>query len=193
MTALPGVAWIVGCPQSGKTTLARWEASRLSRERGWPVLVIDAASVHNLADVPSATVDEAISALWKEPRGSARIAPRSLEEVDRACRAVRAGKRVVLLVDEAHYFLSAQSGVSSELLRLMRATQHAQAEVLLTTHHLTGDVPQSALSCTSRLLVFRCTSPRVLRVLETEFGFPRQEVRELPQYHYRVRSLGFDP
>lgn len=191
MRELHGVTWIVGCPQSGKTTLARSEAARLSALRRAPVLILDAQSVHNLSDVPKATVDEAISACWREPRGNARVVPSSIDDVDRMARAVRHGQRVVLLVDEAHFWLSAQSGASHELLKVMRATQHAKADVLLTTQHLTGDVPQAALSCTSRLCVFRCQAPRVLQTLEREFDLPRDLVSTLPQFRYAEKRIGF--
>jgi len=156
-----------------------------------PVCVIDSAVVHNFTDVPLHTVDEAIDALWKEPRGTCRIVPRSIEDVDRICRAIQAGKDCILLVDEAHFWLSAQSGVSSELTKLMRATQHARADLFLTTQHLTGDVPQTALSCTSHLYVFRCTAPRVLQTLEREFGFDRQAVANLPQHAFLEKVMGF--
>ncbi len=120
-----------------------------------------------------------------------RFVPHSLEDLDSLLRGLRAGKRIVILVDEAHYWLSAQSGSSTELVHLMRESQHAQADVFLTTQHLSGDVPQSALSCTSRLLVFRCTAPRVLQVLEREFGIGRARASSLRQFHYLEKRIGF--
>jgi hypothetical protein len=187
-----GVRWIVGCPQSGKTTLARWLAGELSRARGVPVLVIDPAKVWNLADQREYEIEEAVGALWKEPRASARIVPRGLADVDRMCRAIRAGKDVVLLVDEAHFWLSAQSGSSPQLVALMRATQHARADLILTTHHLTGDVPQSALSCTTEIYAFRNVAPRVLECLDRSFGLPADRVRALPQFRWMRARLGFE-
>lgn len=188
---LPVVAWMVGCPQSGKTSLAKHSARVAHLNRGWPVLIVDSAEVHNLADVPLHSTEDAIEALWREPRGHARVVPRDIEEMDRLMRAVRAGKRVVVVVDEAHFWLSAQSGVSGELVKLMRATQHAQVDLILTTQHLTGDVPQSALSCTTDLYVFRCTAPRVLQTLDREYGLEREQVRNLPQFHFLHVSTGF--
>ena len=191
-TRLREVAWIVGCPQSGKTTLAVSLAARLSRERRVPVLVVDSAEVHNLASVPRASIKEAIRACWESPRGNARLVPRDLREMNRICSVVRAGGNIVLLVDEANFWLSAQSGVSGDLTRLMRATQHAQVDVILTTQHLTGDVPQVALSCTSALYVFRCTAPRVLQTLEREFGMDRAAIASLPQFSYIPQRIGFE-
>lgn len=186
-----GVRWFVGCPQSGKTTLARELASRLHRERGVPVLVLDAQEVHNFADVPARDLADVAATLWRHPRASVRVVPRNVEEVDRLCRAASAGGDLVVLVDEAHNWLSAQSGCSGELVRLMRTVQHARADLFLTTQHLTGDVHQGALSCTTELYVFRNTSPRVLQVLERDFGMDRARVQALPQFRCLRKVLGF--
>lgn len=186
-----GVRWFVGCPQSGKSTLARELASRLHRERRVPVIVLDAQSVHNFAELPECKLEDVAATVWKHPRASVRVVPRDVDEVDRICRAVSAGGDVVLLVDEAHNWLSAQSGCSGELVRLMRTVQHARADLFLTTQHLTGDVHQGALSCTSELYVFRNTSPRVLQVLERDFGMDRAKIQALPQFKCFRKLLGF--
>lgn len=73
----------------------------------------------------------------------------------------------------------------------MRATQHVQTRLYLTTQHFTADIPQAALSCAPDLFVFRCTSPRVLEVLERNFGMDTEHVRRLPQFHYLQHRTSF--
>ncbi len=156
-----------------------------------PLLVLDPAGVAQARGFPlCATVAEAVAALYRERR-SVRFRPRELEDLERILRAVRAGRNVVVLLDEAHTFLSARDGCSGELLGLMRETQHARVDLFCTTQHLTGDVPQAAISCTSRVLAFRCTAKVVLDRLATEWGQDPARVRSLPQFHYLEIPIGF--
>lgn len=77
------------------------------------------------------------------------------------------------------------------MLRLLRAYRHAPAHVLLTTQHLSGDVPQEALSCAPRLHVFRCTAPAVLDRLEREYAMDRHMLSQLPQGQFVTIQTGF--
>jgi hypothetical protein len=94
------------------------------------------------------------------------------------------------MVDEAHTYLTSRKGKDGPLLNLMRAHRHAEANVLLTTQHLTGDIPQEALSCAPRLFVFRCTSPAVLERLKQE-GLDVERIAALPQGHWIEHYEGF--
>jgi len=185
------VCWVIGIPQSGKTTLAVSRAIARARERRVPLFAIDGASVAQLRGFPPrASVLEALDAGFERGEDS-RVRPRSREELDALLRGIRAGKRAVVLVDEAHRWLSAQSGSSGELLHLMRETQHSEVDLFATTHHLTGDVPQAAISCTARVLVFRCIAKAVLDRLESEWSLERRTVSTLPQFHYLEHVTGF--
>ena len=183
---------MVGQPGSGKTTLARALASSLASLSSQPVLVVDSQRVSTFASEPHVSPREAVAALWpaRGPRRSAIVHPRDASEVEALMRAVRAGGDVVVLVDEAHHWTRA--GASVELLRLLRGARHARATVLLTTQHLSGDVPAAALSCTAMVYVFRCASPRALDVLEREWGLDRRQVQRLPRFRYLTLRIGFD-
>lgn len=164
-----------------------------ARERACPLLAIDPARVAQLAGFSRASSPrEAIETLYSSRAARVAFTPGDLGELDQLLRATRAGKGLVLLVDEAHYFLSAQSGSSSELVHTLREGQHARTDTFLTTQHLSGDVPQSAISCTSTLHVFRCTAPRVLRLLESEWNIPRARVARLPRFRFLTLRIGFD-
>lgn len=183
--------WYVGVPQSGKTTLALAHAAELHRATGFPLVVFDSAEVRQLAGVPRVeSVDAAVQALWRDRR-SCSFVPRELRDVDRMCAAIRGGKEVIALVDEAHVWLSAHDGASSELVAIMRATQHARCHLLLTTQHLTGDIPQAALSCAPTLYVFRSTSSAVLKTLERTYGIPPAIAGTLAQYQFCRQRTGF--
>lgn len=186
------VTWAIGIPQSGKTTLAVSRAIQRAEERGVPLVAIDSGAVDQLRGLPPAeTPGDVVQIAFREHR-SCRYVPSDLEDCERVLRVLRKGRRLVVLVDEAHYWLSAHTdGTSSELVHLMREGQHARTDLFLTTHHLTGDVPQAALTCTSRVLVLRCIAPRVLDLLSKEWGFDRGAVQSLPQFHYLEKRLGF--
>lgn len=100
-------------------------------------------------------------------------------------------EQVNVLLDGAHAVLSARSHVSEPLIAAMRGHRHRELALLLSTHHLTGDVPQAALSCAPELYLFCCTSPAVLKTVEKEWGVPARKVSGLPQFSYLCVRLGF--
>lgn len=184
-------AWYIGCPGAGKTTLAAHHLAHLTIETKRPALVIDSGNVAQLAHVPrAASVADAIGRVWRRGEHAA-LTPRNADDVEALARAVMAGRDVNLLVDEAAFWMTANKGRDSALLRLLRAWRHARASVLLTTQHLTGDVSQAALSCAPVLFVFRCTSPTVLDRLEREYGLDRNRVATLARGKYLRVESGF--
>lgn len=190
-TPEPSAAWYVGIPRAGKTRLAHAHAVQLARASGWPVLVIDSQGVGNFARWPHApSVDAAVAEVWRHRRSVAFL-PQGPDDVERLARAVLSAGHVVLLVDEAAYWLGSTRGKGGSMLRLLRAYRHAPAHVLLTTQHLSGDVPQEALSCAPRLHVFRCTAPAVLDRLEREYAMDRHMLSQLPQGQFVTIQTGF--
>jgi len=173
-----GVTWCVGVPHCGKTTLAMALAFARAAKQGQPCVVVDAGGVRQFADMPHVVARSMPQAVWGGGM-SVAVTPSDREEADAIFRAVYAGRDVVLLVDEAHYWMTSSSSRQSELLKLMRATQHARIHVYLTTQHLTGDVPQAALSCAPTLYVMRSTAPAVLKKLEEDFRLDPKVVENL--------------
>lgn len=185
------VAWYVGIPGAGKTTLAAHHLAEKCRANGNPCLIVDSGGVAQLAAVqhaPSATA--AMKLVWQK-RQHAAFVPRDAAEVEAVAASVLEFGRVNVLIDEAAFWLSSRKGLDSNILRLLRAHRHARAHVLLTTQHLSADVPQAALSCAPTLWVFRCTSPAVLDRLEKAFGLDRALVSKLERGRFIRVETGF--
>jgi len=157
---------------------------------GWPALLVDTIGEEQIRDVPHArNVREAIEWVWGAGEHAAFI-PKSADDVNALVRACADPGRVNLWIDEAPTWLTAKRGTDGPLLHLMRTHRHARANLFLTAQHLTGDVPQAALSCAPELFVFRCTAPAVLARLEAE-GLDPESVRALPSREFIRHYNGF--
>lgn len=184
-------AWYVGIPRAGKTRLAHSHLVQQCKRSRWPGLVVDSQGVDNFQAWPkAASTDEAGASIWGARRSIAYTPP-DAECFEAIIRQVLDRGRCNLLIDEAAFWLGAHRGRGGSLLRLLRAYRHAPASVFLTTQHLSGDVPQEALSCAPELFVFRCTSPAVLDRLEREYSADRRQIAALPQGCFVRISQGF--
>lgn len=187
----PEAAWYVGIPRAGKTRLAVSHAVVAARETGWPVLAIDSQGVSNFKGWPHArTAAAAIESVWGQ-RSTVAFMPNDAGDMEQIIQATLRAGRVHLLVDEAAYWLDSRRGRGGSMLRILRTFRHLPAHVLLTTQHLSGDVPQEALSCAPSLYVFRCTAPAVLDRLEREYAVPRATVANLEQGRFLTIRSGF--
>jgi hypothetical protein len=194
---LPNVlcAWYVGIPRAGKTRLAHAHVVQLAKATGRPALVIDAQGADNFAAWPHvASLEEALLTVYGLRKSCAwtPTGPSDNDDVAALARAARTAKGAHLLFDEASFWLSSSRGRGGDLLRLARVFRHAETSLLFTTQHLSGDVPQEAITCADRLHVFRCTSPRALQVLQTGFNVDASRVRSLPQGRYLTIEQGFE-
>lgn len=186
-----GTAWYVGIPKSGKTTLARAHAIEAARENRFPILVIDSEGVAQLEGFAHARSVEHARAAVFERRLSCAYHPNDREEVWELLRSCRKPGRVNVLIDEAHLWLSAGSSSRDPMLQLMRSHRHARVRLFLTTQHLSGDVPQAAISCAPEVFVFRCTGQPTLDRMETQWGIRPEVARNLRQFHYLRHYEGF--
>jgi hypothetical protein len=189
LTEGDGIYWYCGAPTAGKTTLALANLRNDILRTRRPALIIDSQSVGGLRDIPhSRGVRDTIVRVWKEG-SSCAYTPTSIEEVSRIAEAIRLGKRVHVLIDEARYWMSSHS-ITPELSRLMRVWQHAEITVHLTTQRL-QDIHGDAIACTTKMFAFRCVDPRTLERLQKDFGFDPDEIRNLPRGSYKVWDASF--
>jgi len=186
----PSVAWYVGGTGSGKTQLALFHAEILKRRTGWPIVVLDSTSAEQFRSGwnRARSLRELVRQAWVK-RVDAVWTPEDADEANAAARAVRMGRCCVFVVDEAAFWLSSQRGRGGELLRLLRGHRHAMAAVLLTTQHLSGDVPQEALTTARRLYAFRRNSPASIERLERWYGIERSDLDSLAEYQALAFAL----
>ena len=186
---MPSVRWYVGVPGSGKTTLALHHAAELEDQSGWPTLALDAedAPLGGLDRVR--TLEQALDRVWRDG-GSCSYSPPTHEHASAVARAARAAGQVNLLLDGAHAWITSHRA-QEDFVRLFRSYRHAQVNVLATTHHLSGDVPQVVLSCAPTVYVFRCVSRPVLKLLSDEYDVDADSVRQLELGQFLEVNPGF--
>jgi hypothetical protein len=187
------IAWYIGCPGAGKTTLALAHAAQRAVDRDVPLLVIDAEGD------PRTTAKMrrcATPADWaRELAEGWRLCSWSVSSLastpdDWAAAIERRGSCVVL-VDGAHALLTAHARAGDAWVRLQRVHRHRKLDLLLTTHHLGGDVPQVVQATAPELCVFRTTAPAALDVLERAWGLDRARIAALPRGRYVRVTTGF--
>lgn len=94
------LAGILGCPGSGKTSLARALAHQAVEESGAPLLVVDTAHQEIFEDMYHASsVDEVLDIVWGEGDHCA-YKPRDPHDFETLMGGVYGGRNVVLVVDE---------------------------------------------------------------------------------------------
>jgi hypothetical protein len=187
-----GVVWCIGCPGAGKTTLARSIAAQRARSTGRKLLVVDAEGDANFRALPmGSTVSELPKLLVEHNAVSFDAMNAGKQELRRLPTFIERAGKLVVLVDGAHAVLDAHSSAGDVWVRLQRVHRHAELELIWTTHHLGGDVPQVVQACAPELYVFRTTSPAALKTLEREFGLEASRVRGLERGKYIKVEMGF--
>jgi hypothetical protein len=188
------VGWYIGCPGAGKTTLAKAHAAALAQRGRKRLLLVDAEGDERFSSLPpAAELDELANVLVTHAAARFDVVHASDEALRDLPRWIENRGRFVVLVDGAHELLSARSASGDAWVRLQRVHRHAELDLLWTTHHLGGDVPQVVQACAPDLYVFRTTAPAALATLEREYGLNPSEVRSLERGNFlRVRS-GFVP
>jgi hypothetical protein len=171
----------VGGPGTGKTFAAIAAVVERGRETGKPILVIDSCGAENFdglfSDPPMNDVVAAVEALYTQGQ-HVHFLPESEEDVARLVRKIRAGGNVIVLIDEASFWISGLSA-PEELNRLVRTYRHSRVDVYATTQYL-GDFPRWYLNCVTEAIVFRNTDDRALERIEKAWGLSPADVARLP-------------
>lgn len=186
----PGVAWYVGQPACGKTTKALDDAATAAHQLGWPICLLAGVDTGQADDQlrPARNIHQALHSIAAGVDFS--FCPAQLREADDVLRAIKAVGQYVIVVDEAHVFISARKTATPTLLELLRTWRHQHVRIMLTTQHFSGDLPGEAISCSPAFYVFRTTNERSLKALQKLGGDPEQ-IKALPQYRHCEIVLGF--
>jgi hypothetical protein len=187
------IDWCIGCPGAGKTTLARHLAFTAAVAQRRRILAIDCEGDASLRALPRAANVDELRELYA--RGNRAVTFDAMnatdEELAELARAVERAGSLVLLIDGAHVLLDAHSHAGDAWVRVQRVHRHARLDLVWTTHHLGGDVPQVVQACAPTLHVFRTTSPAALKVLEREYGLDPNLVRSLDVGNFVRVESGF--
>lgn len=187
-----GARWYIGITRSGKTTLALEHAAQLWHASSWPLLVLDGERDRRFNAFPRPRRDDPSGLpelLWSGARLAA-ITPRD-EDFERVIELTARPGRLIVFVDGAHRWLSAHEHVQAPLVAALREHAHRQVALLLTTHHLSGDVPAVAVALAPDVYMFRTTSRGTLKLVRDEFGVDPSLIRSLAQFEYLRISPGF--
>jgi hypothetical protein len=181
----------VGCPLAGKTLLASIHFVELIRARGVPGIVVDSEGATNFASMPhAASVEDLIERVWTRGETCA-IIPEDSSDVDRVAEACRFPGDVVFFLDECAPWISRGRGTGGPLLRLLRTCRHRGTDILLTTQHLSGDIPSEVFACAPEVYVFRTTSWPALERLAQQYRLDPIQLQALPPLQYLRVLSGF--
>ncbi len=188
---MTGPVIIIGCPGSGKTTLAREMAIAEAERTGFPMLVIDSARVDQFKDVHHApSVKDTILRIWGEGKHCA-YTPEAPEDFDRLAAAARAGKRVIIVIDELKNVLPSVRSMSLPFQLAMRLWRHSEIQGIYATTQSYADAARPLRAVVSQWIVFRMTAPADLEALKQDLGLDPAEVASLPQFQKIERKVGF--
>ena len=188
------VHWYVGVTGSGKTTRALQDVADDIRKTGWPALVIDSQGVRLLASIKHRkTWKEVVRDVWIERKNSDFI-PRDAEEGGAVFSVARELGKVIILLDEAAFWMSSRSMGPKALERAFRTHFHwgggKGGIIRATTQHL-ADLAPVAIQCTTTIKTFRCTSARILERLKQEFQYNPDEIEKLERGQFIEKGSGF--
>lgn len=177
-----------GLPGCGKSTKMREHVMATAASSGRAVIVANPARVPQWADLHfEEDVAEVIEAAWG--RGEHVACAPSSEDLERLCAACRAGKDVILAIDELRPYASAHSA-GDELVILARQHRWARCDLLMGTQSI-GDVRTDLLAAVDTIHTGRVTSPRLLDYLKREYGLDPEMVTKLERGQFHPTKMGF--
>lgn len=188
---MPGPEILLGCPGSGKTTEAVKRAKEESARTGYPILAVDPARAAQFLDWPrAATLKEAIEKLWKEGSHVAWT-PENAEEFDSMMSAARAGRRIIIVIDELKFCLPSSRSMSLPFQLAIRLWRHADLPAVYATTQSYSDAARPLRAAVSNWVIFRMTAPGDLKALQEDFGLDADEISQLPKFTFKEQRSGF--
>lgn len=187
-----GPVVLLGCPGSGKSTLALQLALEEVNRTGYPLLVIDPARAWNFTGFTHAeNLNQVVDSLWGRRKSIAWTPEDPDEDFEPLIKAVRAGGRVIVLIDELKFVLPSSRSMSLQFQLAVRLWRHADLPSIYATTQCYLDAARPLRAAVSRWILFRCVDPGDLEQLSRDFGVDPEVVRTLPQGRYLEVVRGF--
>ena len=187
------VHWYVGVTGSGKTTRALQDTAEDIHTTKWPALVINSQGIRLLSSIHhEKTWQNTARRVWGKRLNCAFI-PKNAEEVGALFTVARQLGSVVILLDEAAFFMSSRNIPKPMELAFRTHFHHGQGKgsiIRCTTQHL-ADLAPVAIQCTTSIKTFRCTSARILERLKQEFAYDPAAVENLERGQFIEKTSGF--
>jgi hypothetical protein len=189
---MSGPTMLVGCPGSGKTYLA-WELAKADCDRtAYPILVVDTARVDTFAHLHhTRSVRETIERVWGAGLTCA-YTPESPEEFDRLMQAARAGKKVIIVIDELKNVLPSVRSMSLPFQMALRLYRHSEIEGVYATTQCYADAARPLKAVVSDWRFFRINAGGDRADIHHDFGVPEETLAALPSARELVQR-GEDP
>lgn len=178
MSDLSGLVWFCGKTQTGKTVHAIRIAFEAKERSGFPVLVIDSQGAKNFKDWPRAADRPALYEAVYGSRRDCAFTPKDEADVEGVFRTVRKMGRVILLLDEASFWISKRR-LPSDVSEAMRTWFHSGVLFLFTTQRI-ADIHGTALAIDSTIRVYRTLEGPDTDRLWEEKRVKLEEVKDLP-------------
>lgn len=176
---MSGPVGILGCPGSGKTTLARRLASDIVARTGAPLLVIDTGAVENFTDIPHAQdVDDLIEMVWTDGVHAA-YTPKDPEEFETVCGAIIGGRNVVVLIDELKNVIPPGHPMRANCRRILSEWRRILAGAFVTSQ-LYHDSGRALQGLASEWYFFRMLGPEDQRDIRADHGIEPEVIANLP-------------
>lgn len=188
---MSGPTILCGCPGSGKTFKAHELALAEVGRSGYPLLVIDSARVDRYAAMHhAATVRETVERIWGEGLHTA-YTPEDPEDFDRLAAAARAGKNVVIEIDELKNVLPSTRSMSLPFQLMVRLWRHSNIPAIYATTQSYADAARPLRAVASEWYFFRMTAPADLDAIRQDHGLDPVELAQLPKYEFKHVKAGF--
>jgi hypothetical protein len=189
---MPGPVVLLGCPGSGKSRLALELALQEVNRTGYPLLIIDPARAWNFQSYHHAeTPDEVVTWLWGKRKHVAYTPMDPERDFEPLMRAARAGRQVILLIDELKFVLPSSRSMSLQFQLAVRLWRHADLPAIYATTQCYLDAARPLRAAVSRWMIFRCVDPGDLAHLAKDFRLDPARVEQLGPGEYLEVQRGF--
>lgn len=173
-----GIVWFCGKTQVKKTTHAVELAFQAKEAGGGPILVIDSQGAWNFRSWPRAAGRAQLYESIFGRRRDCAFTPADVDDVEGVFRTVRKMGRVVVLTDEAKFWINRRK-LPGEISLAGRSWAHSGALFLFTTQRI-GDIHPDFLAIDCEIRVYRTLPGPDTDRLQADYGIKPEEVTALP-------------